>query len=697
MLIMVRKLLIAFIIIGSFLSVIAWAEELDKPVHVYSKNRMFAPGEVIVKIKNPPLNMAGAVMSAGTKTLNDAGILQNGKPIIKKLFKKDKIHSLVAGGAASDNIDESGTYRLIYEGRNDVLNIIDELKKDPNIEYATPNYIYQASFFPNDPQYAYQWGIQKVGAAAAWDITQGASDVVIAVIDTGVDWHHPDLAENIWANTDEIPNNGIDDDHNGYIDDVRGWDFVDIPQDWVGFGEDAAPADNDPMDVMGHGTHVAGIAAGRSNNGTGIAGLASNCKIMPLRAGYLTPWGDGELMSSDIAEAIKYAADNGANVINMSFGMLWDDQYPVYKDQTVEQWIDYAHNKGCVLVAAAGNIDYYDKSDPPIFYPAAYDHVIAVGSVDTNDGLSVWGYAFSNFGDFVDIAAPGSNILSTMPGGWYASMSGTSMATPFVAGVAALLKTKNKTWNPDQIEARLKLTATNIYNAYPGKVWTGKLGAGRVNAKAALGNLSMAITYPKPNSVLGGSVAIKGSANFDDFAKYTVEYSTTASPEIWNKITESDKPIENGILAIWSVENPDGQYNLKVTVNNTSGESYSYVSSAKFGTNSEVKLAHRPFCGPSPFDPEKGKFLFYYELLDAAEVDIYVYDIAGTLIWQKGLAYDGGTQGNGGSAGINRVAWDGTNSFGDELGNGAYMYMIVAKDRGDRKVIGKGKFAVLRS
>jgi hypothetical protein len=219
-----------------------------------------------------------------------------------------------------------------------------------------------------------------------------------------------------------------------------------------------------------------------------------------------------------------------------------------------------------------------------------------------------------------------------------------------------------------------------------------------VSAKRALGNLSMAITYPKPSSIISGSVVVKGSADIENFDNYKLEYSTISSPDAWVPIVDrSTQPIDEGLLAIWSVGNPDGEYNLRLTISNTSGESYQCISGVNFGVDGEVKLSGRPKCGPSPYDPEKGNFLFNYDLLAASDVDIYVYDISGTLVWQKYLPYDPGTLGGGGSAGTNRVHWDGENSFGETLGNGAYVYMIVARDKGDKKVIGRGKFAVVRS
>ena len=682
---MSKRFLILTILIMSVLAVNTQAENKDDHVKPFSSKKPFAPGEIIVKF-NKPHQLQAQSQTSGF-SISSSG---SDQVAVKKLFKKNNKDRTSILSAGSDKIDESGVYKLTYKNREDVYSIVDELKKDPDVDYAEPNYLYQTNVVPNDPNYELEWGFSQIGAPAAWDVTKGDPNVIVAIIDTGVDYRHPDLVGNIWHNTKEIPNNGIDDDGNGYVDDAVGWDFVSVPPDWVVKGEDPGPPDNDPMDLFGHGTHVAGIAAGRPNNGIGIAGAAWNCRIMPLRAGYMADDGNGYLELDDIAEALCYAADNGANVINMSFGCPDNAQ-------CLREAINYAYSKGCIMVSSAGNVDSYDAGQP--FYPAAYDHVIAVAAVNSEDGISIWNYfAFSNFGDFVDLCAPGTSILSTLPNNSYGYASGTSMASPFVAGVAALVKSKHKDWTPEEVEARLKATADDVYAVNTQSFLQGKLGAGRISAKRALGNLSMAITYPKPSSIISGSVVVKGSADIENFDSYKLEYSSVSSPDAWIPIVDrSTKPIEKDVLAIWSVGNPDGQYNLRLTVSNTSGESYQYVSGVNFGVDGEVKLSGKPKCGPSPYDPSKGDLLFYYDLLAASDVDIYVYDISGTLVWQRSLSYDAGISGGGGSAGTNRVYWDGVDAFGNSLGNGAYLYMIVARDSGEKKIIGRGKFAVVRS
>ncbi len=287
------------------------------------------------------------------------------------------------------------------------------LRNNPNVESAEPNYIHRTNAIPNDPFFDKQWYLYNYGqyvngtigragadisAIEAWNVETGNSNIVIAVIDTGVAYTHPDLIDNIWINRDEIPNNGFDDDNNGYIDDVRGWDF--------------ANNDNDPSDVSrglvgdGHGTHVAGIIGAASNNAQGISGILWHTQIMPL---LVSPDGS-ELLSDNIVSAIEYAVDNGAKIINCSFGG------PNYSSFEYDV-IDYANKHGVLLICAAGNEG--QNNDLIGTYPANYDlpNVIAVAATDEKDHLP----SYSNYGkNTVDIAAPGGNsfldnIFSSVP------------------------------------------------------------------------------------------------------------------------------------------------------------------------------------------------------------------------------------------------------------------------------------------
>ncbi|MBJ7328803.1 MAG: S8 family serine peptidase [Solirubrobacteraceae bacterium] len=285
--------------------------------------------------------------------------------------------------------------------------------KRSGVRFAEPNRTYGAASTPNDPLFSEQWSLtdnEVIGAGSAWDQTTG-SDVTVAVIDSGVDLNHPDLAENIWANTDEIAGNGIDDDGNGFVDDARGWNFV-------------ANSPN-PQDDNGHGTHVAGIIGAKGNNGVGVAGVAWKAKIMPIKV--LDAGAIGS--AATLALGIRYAVANGAQVINLSVSG------PGYS-RAFEEAVQLASDSGVIVVGAAGN-DGRSIDETPV-YPAAFTAplLLTVAATAPGGGLS----SVSNFGAaFVKLAAPGQDVVSTALGGGYERRTGTSMAAPHVAGAAVLL------------------------------------------------------------------------------------------------------------------------------------------------------------------------------------------------------------------------------------------------------------------
>jgi len=356
----------------------------------------YVPGEFIVKFKQEP--QFSVVTSA------------QGTPVVSidiaSINALNLEHNVVAVEEVTSR-NSAGLFKLKTQSTEGIKTIVEEYKNDPNVENAEPHYIAHTLFTPNDPLFLEQWAHQNTEAELAWDIEQGDSNVIIAVIDTGVDYNHEDLADNIWINTGETPGNSIDDDGNGFTDDVRGYDFVSLactdPDDcFVGL-EDYGPRDADPDDYNGHGTHCSGIVAGKGNNGLGISGVCPNCKIMAVRAGYSynhPQYGEvGGLVYHDIADAIYYAVDNGADIISMSFGGPGDQL-------TVKPAIEYAHQNGVILIAAAGNGDTYLPS-----YPAYYEEVFAVAATDVGDVRA----DFSNYGEWIGISAPGVSILSTYP------------------------------------------------------------------------------------------------------------------------------------------------------------------------------------------------------------------------------------------------------------------------------------------
>jgi subtilisin family serine protease len=339
-----------------------------------------------------------------------------------------------------------------------------ELNNNPYVEYAEPDKIIRPAKSPNDIRFDSQWALHNTGqnggvpdadidAPEAWDITTGNETVIIAVIDSGVDYNHEDLKANMWTNQGEIPGNGLDDDGNGYIDDYFGWNAVD--------------GNGDPMDDMNdaHGTHVAGIIGAVGNNGIGISGVCWNCRIMALK--FMSESGT----LSDEIKCIEYAIKNGAHIINGSYG---DYEFA----RTERAALMRARDAGILCAFAAGNKGY--DNDDHHHYPSSYDldNIIAVAYSTRKDELNEW----SNYGPAsVDIAAPGTHILSTMPSNSYQSMGGTSMAAPHVAGLAALIKSHDFSLTYTEIKDRI------LSNGDPIASMTGKLLTGaRINAYRAI-------------------------------------------------------------------------------------------------------------------------------------------------------------------------------------------------------------------
>ncbi len=336
----------------------------------------------------------------------------------------------IRGLTASEAPGPAGFYRVqvdVEAGRT-IQDVLDAYRRNPDVEYAELSHIVSICASPNDPDYGRQWGMSKIGGSDAWDTGQGSEQIIVAVIDTGVDYDHRDLRDNIWRNEDELNGRpGVDDDENGYVDDIYGYNF--------------AYNNADPEDDHGHGTHCAGTIGAVGNNGLDIAGVCWHARIMSLKILDM----DGNGTSADAVPAIYYAVAHGADVISMSWG--GSDESRAVKDA-----IAYARRQGVVVVAAAGN----EGSDTP-FYPAGYADVVAVAATESNDRRTF----LSNYGDWVDIAAPGSAIVSLKPVGsasapgndtFTTKVSGTSTAAPHVAGACALLLATNPLLTCEEVE-----------------------------------------------------------------------------------------------------------------------------------------------------------------------------------------------------------------------------------------------------
>lgn len=410
---------------------------------------------------------------------------------------KAQMRSFLKGRATTSLLAANRLHRYVVVNVDSIATapLLNQLAPHPEIELAFPNRTYRVDGFRNDSLYGRQWGLRKLEVEAAWERTQGDSSVIVGVIDTGIDFEHPDLLPSLWINPSEDRNNnrrfdpwpadetrkgvagdfdGIDQDGNGVTDDVIGFDFVDQTVlnvgDWM--GRDPVPFDPLPGEFNAHGTNVAGIIAAAVDNQIGIAGVAPQTRLLVLRA--FDSRGNGE--DDDISAAIIYAADRGAKVINMSFG---DSYYsPLMHDA-----IRYAYQRGCVLVGSSGN-------DGGVFnhYPSNYPEVISVSATDSNDVRT----SFSTSGSHVSLAGPGSSIATTTTFNRYTtSFGGTSAAAPFVSGVAGLLRSLYPTWKPDEIRTVMELTADDRRN----DGWDIDYGAGRVNARRA-------VNFPGPAEVM---------------------------------------------------------------------------------------------------------------------------------------------------------------------------------------------------
>jgi subtilisin family serine protease len=491
----------------------------------------YVPGEFIVKLKDN-----AAFSNPSLRALNIKHQVYN----IEKIFPNTK-------DAILDRI-----YLLHVPIESDISSLVRAYSSCPDVIHAEPNEVAHVCGVPNDENFSYQWALHNTGqvflsyngtnytgfpdadidAPEAWDIETGDSGVVITIIDTGIDYTHPELAAKVWKNTDEISGNGIDDDHNGFIDDVRGWDFY--------------YNDSNVTDGYFHGTMCSGIAAASTNNAAGIAGIGWNCTIMPVRIFNSSGWGD----AVKAARAITYATDNGADVISMSFAF--------YGTYVLFDAVNYAFTNGVFLCAAAGNNNNAFK-----WYPAACDNVTAVAATNQFDercSPADWGPGSgSNYGDWVDIAAPGNLIYSTMPTyhvyandyGWrqdYEYGGGTSCASPMVAGVAALLLSQDPLLTPSQIKA---LLCGNV-DPYTS---TEYIGTGRLNAQKALAALEL-VEGAQIKGGLGVSVVLTntGSANLMNVScQFEVKGGilgliNTSANETFNLNAGATKTISTGML-----------------------------------------------------------------------------------------------------------------------------------------------------
>ena len=562
-----------------------------------------APGQLIVKYRSSELIQTLSdiarfgsgpqlpPVAADVEKLHNQYRVRTAKPLFADIAARPGIsaQSTFSARYAAARLD--GIFLLTLDETMDVRAAAQAFNALPDVEYAHPNFKMELHATPDDPFYSSAgswgqaeddlWGMKIIQANDAWDHTQGEG-VVVAVVDTGLDTHHPDMAANVWQNPGEIPNNGIDDDGNGFVDDTMGWDFVNH--------------DNIPEDDVGHGTHVAGTVAAVGNNGIGVIGVAPMTQIMPVKGFSLYEGGTIDVLAS----SLLYAMANGADIINNSWGCSLCFRSPLLDDV-----VRLAHEMGVVTVFASGNSNI-DLSEVINGSSASVAQTIAVGASDPFDAK----VNFSSPG-LLDVVAPGGssidfenigndpviesfrNILSLFPtdiepffpellvDNIYAREAGTSMSAPHVSGAAALIKALHPNYTVEQIRQALRVGADDI--AAPG-VDRGT-GFGRLNAAQSLTvppPLEALITLPiDPTSVIprprraDRHLEISGIANGANMTGWTLEVGQGREPEHWTPIAQGDQSVANGVLTSWDTADAvQGDHTLRLTVTDDTGRQY---------------------------------------------------------------------------------------------------------------------------
>lgn len=464
-----------------------------------------------------------------------------GELIVKLKENNFAPNVVLLSGERAKSFRASGAHLFKFPSVIDLQKVANELESHPSVEYVELNAIHTLQSTPNDPRFSELYGLHNEGqtggtagadinALEAWNETKGSRDILVGVIDTGIDYNHPDLIDNVWTNPGESgldaegndkKTNGIDDDGNGYIDDFRGWDFI--------------GGDNDPLDGNGHGTHVSGTIGAVGNNEVGVVGVSWEVSLVGLKIFS----DEGSTTTESIVEAIEYSTTLGVDVTNNSWG-------GGPRSETMLAAIEEANRKEILFIAAAGNSFAGQNNDNIDFYPANYEvpNVIAVAAVDHNDNLA----SFSHYGlKTVDIAAPGVDVLSTLPDNTYDKFSGTSMATPHVTGLVVLVKSKFPEASVQQLRSRIINTGSRV-PALAAKVGSGR----RINAVNALEIDTIAPSTPLGLAVLEtgiSSVRVSWDPSGDDgldgvAEEYEVRLSENLITEDnWDSATRIDSSI----------------------------------------------------------------------------------------------------------------------------------------------------------
>lgn len=517
-------------------------------------------GTLIFKLK-PEFRANARVNGVDLQMLNQA-LASIGATDIAKVFPAKTAPAEQRNALGQKLVDLSLIYEVRYSTNLNPEKAANALLRTGLVEYAEPKFLPRLLFNPNDPNTGLQYHLGKIQAYTAWDLEQGDTSVVIGITDTGGDLDHPDMVANMKLNYNE-PVDGIDNDNDGYVDNWRGWDL----------GEN----DNNPSVTAAsdHGSHVAGCAAAVTNNNVGVAAPGFNCKYLPVKisnaAGSLTK----------AYEGITYAADAGCQIINCSWGGPGGGSFG-------QDVIDYATiNMNSLVVAAAGN-----DNNENTFYPASYRYVLSVASTGNNDGKS----SFSNYGAFVDVCAPGSNIYAAQSNNAYQVQSGTSMASPVAAGAAAIVKSHFPTYTALQVGERLRVTCDNIYGATGNNAYLNKLGKGRINMYRSLTInspsvriLDIASTDNNDNAfVVGDTLRITGDITnyLDPTTNLVVTVSTTST---WVTIIDNSTTV-GALGTLATVNNSADPFLVRINPNTPLNTKVTFKFTMTDGTYTDVQL-----------------------------------------------------------------------------------------------------------
>jgi subtilisin family serine protease len=441
------------------------------------------------------------------------------------------------------------TFLVEFTDQNHDLNkIIKKLNEFVEVDYSEPKFKDFEDYLPNDPSYNSCWHLDKIQANLAWELGIGSSDIVVSIVDDAITVNHPDLQNVIWVNPNEIPNNGIDDDNNGYIDDINGWDT---------YTNDNDPSPHSNTPAWAHGTHCAGIAGAHTDNNIGISAVGFGVSLMAVKTA------DNNGLVNQTWDGVYYSIVSGADVISCSWS---SGSY----SQTNNNIIEFGINNGSIIVAASGNNGANLASNPK--YPACYNGVICVANTTSSDIKA----GSSNYGTRVDLGAPGSSILSTIPYSGYGTKTGTSMSAPMVAGLLGLMKSFSPNTSNEELINCMKNSCDNIDALNPSYI--GLLGSGRINAYQAL----LCLSPPNADFTINNQDTCSGEIQFYD--------ATLGVPKSWAWDFDGDGIIDDTSSTARVYFNQSGSYNTSLTVSNDYGTDTKTVQNAFNITLSDAPL-----------------------------------------------------------------------------------------------------------